>query len=119
MGRLQGLPCQALGCQKAPQMLEIVSIGDPGVRRVVSGVEMSQKRADHWDGLSEIIEEFNFEAAIISSASLNRHSNFSLSLRKMDVIMVKEAEETEVPVASAMLSGVPSGRSRHQRGVSP
>jgi hypothetical protein len=100
-------------------MLKVVSVGDERIGRIIPGGEVAKKSRDDGDRLTAVIEEFHLEATILSSTSLNRHAHFSLSLRKMDVIMVRGAEETAVPVASAESVGVTSRRRRHQRVVSP
>jgi hypothetical protein len=91
-------------------MLEIMSIGDLRIRRVVPRGQVAQKCRDHLDGLTAVIEEFDRKTTLILSASANRHPDFSLSVRKMGLIHVRTEEERGTRVVGPIRYRVACGK---------
>jgi hypothetical protein len=96
-------------------MLEIVSIGNLGIRRVVPRGQVAQKGRDHLDGLTVVIEEFDGNTTIILSASANRHLDFSLSIRKIGLIHVRTEEGRGTRVVGPMRDRVARGKTGKAR----
>src|SRR5262249_30012797 len=118
-------PGEALRCQKAPQMLEVMRVGDQRVGRIVPGSEVAEEGGDHGHGFPSTIEEFDVDAAIFLSGSSNGHDDVSLPASKRYRTWGRNAEAPGVRRVGAARRGLcgqvrgTRGRGAEQRGRPP
>lgn len=86
MRGLHGLPGPTGCSEKAPQMLEVMGIGNARVGGVVPGGKVLEKRGHHGDGGARVVDQGDCKAPIGSSLSVNGHTDFSLSMGRIDRI---------------------------------